>query len=155
MPDTYYIAAAVAAVVTGLVTRKVRWALLAGYTVILFSSMVLNRNPYRTAKFLPHPTMLSMKMPELTSEKIANIIAFIPIGFLVGRKWYGLFYGIAFSVLIECLQLKFRLGYFEADDLIYNMAGTLFSVLLTQLCLLLFGKHRRKKVWKFSYDYTA
>ena len=57
-------------------------------------------------------------------------------------------------MLIECLQLKLRLGYFEADDLIYNTAGTLFSVLLTQLFLLVTGKHRRKNVWNFRYDYT-
>ena len=154
MPGAYYLAAAGAALIVGLITRKWRWAFLAGYVVILFSSMVLNRNPYRTAKFIPEPTMLHMKMPKLTSEKIANIIAFIPIGFLVGKKWWGLFFGIGLSVLIECLQLKLRLGYFEADDLIYNTAGTLLSVLLTQLFLLVTGKRRRKNVWNFSYDYT-
>lgn len=154
MPDTYYLAAAGAALVVGLVTRKWRWALLAGYVVILFSSMVLTRNPYRTAKFILEPTVLHTKIPKLTSEKIANVIAFIPIGFLVGKKWWGLFIGIGFSVLIECLQLKLRLGYFEADDLLCNTAGTLISVLLTQLFLLVTGKRRRKNVWNFRYDYT-
>ena len=40
------------------------------------------------------------------------------------------------------------------DLLICNTAGTLFSVLLTQLFLLVTGKRRRKNVWKFCYDYT-
>ena len=99
-------------------------------------------------------TMLQKELPKLTSEKIANIIAFIPIGFFAGKKWWGLFIGIGFSILIELLQLKFRLGYFETDDLILNTLGTLISLLPTQLFLLVFSRRRQKDVWNFRYDYS-
>ena len=154
MPGNYYAAAVVAALIAGLITRKWRWAFLAGYMVILFSSMVLNRDPYRTAKIITNPTMLQKDLPKLTGEKVANIIAFIPIGFFAGKKWWGLFIGVVFSVLIEILQYKLRLGYFETDDLILNTLGTLISLLPTQFFFLVFGRHRKKDVWNYRFDYV-
>ena len=98
---------------------------------------------------------MEKKMPKLTYEKIANIIAFIPIGLLAGKKWWGLFFGIGFSILIELLQFRLHRGLFEADDLILNAAGTLIGVIPTLLFFLIFGRHRKKKKWYFSWDYPV
>lgn len=59
-----------------------------------------------------------------------NVIMFIPLGFLLpfaSKKTDGLkaalLIGLAFSLLIECLQLINSTGIFELDDLFHNTLG--------------------------------
>ena len=60
---------------------------------------------------------------------IANVLAFIPIGLLLGcafRKlkwWRVLLIGGAFSFLIETLQFVLNRGQTEVDDVIHNVIG--------------------------------
>lgn len=60
-----------------------------------------------------------------------NILLFIPLGFLLGRKgWKAVFLGFLISAFIECAQYLFLLGYCEADDVLNNTIGCGIRVLL-------------------------
>jgi glycopeptide antibiotics resistance protein len=65
-----------------------------------------------------------------------NIILFIPFGFLLcaanrhPRTGRILLLGFLLSLLNEAGQLFFRLGWFEVDDILYNVLGTYVGVLL-------------------------
>ena len=58
-----------------------------------------------------------------------NVVAFIPIGLLLGisfpgMKWWSvLLTGGAFSLLIETLQFFLRRGFAEFDDVGHNVVG--------------------------------
>ena len=75
----------------------------------------------------------SYSHPELRMEIILNYILFIPLGLLLylclGEK-FGLrvvIAGLLLSVSIEIVQLVFRIGLFEFDDMIGNMVGCLIG----------------------------
>ena len=66
-----------------------------------------------------------------------NVIAFMPMGFfqplLSDKKWRGVlvvFNCFIVSLLVETIQLVFRIGCFDVDDLFLNTLGGLFGVLL-------------------------
>lgn len=62
---------------------------------------------------------------------VLNILLFIPLGFLLGRKgWKAILYGFLLSASIECAQYLFLLGYCEADDALNNTIGCGFGILL-------------------------
>ena len=60
---------------------------------------------------------------------IANILMFIPVGFLL-RKPRLIFIGFLFSAAVETIQLLTCTGLFEFDDMIHNTLGTLLGILL-------------------------
>lgn len=71
---------------------------------------------------------------------ILNILLYIPIGYLIpvlwpafarGKMiWKVLLLGGAASILTELIQLTLRLGWFDVDDLLNNMLGTLTGIWL-------------------------
>ena len=62
---------------------------------------------------------------------IANVVLFIPLGFLLGKLigWIGIVAAIGISVVIELIQLLTLRGVFEFDDIIHNTAGALIGML--------------------------
>ena len=71
----------------------------------------------------------SYSHPELRMEIILNYVLFIPLGLLLylclGEK-FGLrvvMAGFLLSVSIELIQLTFKIGVFEFDDMIGNTIG--------------------------------
>lgn len=56
-----------------------------------------------------------------------NILLFVPLGFLLGDK-KGILFGFLLSVTIELVQLIFRLGFCEMDDVLNNTIGTVVGV---------------------------
>ena len=62
-------------------------------------------------------------------EVRANILLFIPIGFLLPLvvKKMPLLWGIGFSLLIEIIQFITRRGTCETDDVISNTIGLLIG----------------------------
>lgn len=59
-----------------------------------------------------------------------NVIGFMPFGFFLpvvsrrGRKWYNaLLLGFSLSLCIETIQLVFKVGSFDVDDLFLNTLG--------------------------------
>lgn len=65
-----------------------------------------------------------------------NTVLFIPFGFLLcaagkrPRTAWVLLLGLLLSLFIEICQLLFRLGFFEADDILHNVLGTYAGILL-------------------------
>ena len=82
----------------------------------------------------------SYSHPELRMEIVLNYILFIPLGLLLylysGEK-FGLrvvMAGFLLSVSIEIVQLVFRIGLFEFDDMIGNTVGCLIGVVVGKMC---------------------
>lgn len=65
----------------------------------------------------------------LTDQFVGNIVAFIPFGFLIvfliTRLTFGstLILTFLLSLCMECLQIGFRVGAFDVDDLLLNTLG--------------------------------
>ena len=78
---------------------------------------------------------------EMFGENILNVLLFVPIGFLAGCGLRGktfkkvLFLGGGLSVIIELLQLIFKKGFCETDDVIHNVLGCLVGYGLVKLIL--------------------
>ena len=76
---------------------------------------------------------------ELFWDNVFNIIAFIPIGLLVGlltHKYHILsatFAGLFFAETIECSQLIWQCGVFDVDDLLFNTIGALVGGLIVAI----------------------
>ncbi|MEE1314954.1 MAG: VanZ family protein [Faecalimonas sp.] len=71
----------------------------------------------------------------ILEQIIFNILVFIPIGWLLFilekmKPLQALAVGAMISLPIEILQLIFRLGLFEWDDMMHNALGCLFGALL-------------------------
>lgn len=75
--------------------------------------------------------------PLLLDEIIMNVVLFIPVGLLLGsiatkdlkkRQWLVVFLlGFCLSIGIELLQMLFKKGSFEIDDIIHNTIGCLLG----------------------------
>lgn len=77
-----------------------------------------------------------------------NILGFIPMGIFLPslfskckRAWVAILYGFELSLFIECLQLLFKVGSFDVDDIILNTLG----VALGYFLFWLFKSFRRQK----------
>ena len=78
----------------------------------------------------------SYSHPELRMEIVLNYMLFIPLGVLLylcfGEK-LGLrvvIAGFLLSTLIELIQLTFKIGVFEFDDMIGNTVGCLIGAVV-------------------------
>ena len=65
---------------------------------------------------------------------VGNIIAFLPIYYERCRKLrYTVLYSFELSLVVEILQLVFKVGSLDVDDLILNTIGGLFGFLIYEL----------------------
>lgn len=71
---------------------------------------------------------------------IGNVAAFAPFGFFLpiisrrSKKWYNtVMFGFVFSLALETLQLAFRVGSFDVDDMLLNTLGAAFGYLCYHL----------------------
>ncbi len=75
------------------------------------------------------------------NHTLLNVAMFVPLGFLfpmidpeeLDRLSYTLPVGLMFSTLIESLQLVFRLGQCDIDDIIANTLGALIGFMIFRL----------------------
>lgn len=65
---------------------------------------------------------------------VENILLFIPFGFVCAwalksarRFWSCALYGLLFSGIIECMQLVTHRGFFQVDDILTNLMGTVIG----------------------------
>ena len=76
-----------------------------------------------------------------------NILLFIPLGFLVGKKgWKAVLFGFLLSAFIELIQYIAVLGYCELDDVLNNAIGAAIGSLLFKK----FGKRIEQFIKKHS-----
>ena len=72
----------------------------------------------------------------LLTQAIMNVVAFIPIGLLLGcsfdrmKWWKVVVIGGAFSLLIETLQFVLKRGFAEVDDVWHNVVGCMIGYML-------------------------
>ena len=108
--------------------------LLVEYVFLLYASTVFFRtmSEERECEFIPfwsYRAIMDGSEPQLLSENIMNIMVFIPVGVLSGVVFQGMNWkklmmiGAGLSVGIEVLQLVFRKGFSEVDDVIHNTLG--------------------------------
>lgn len=140
MPVIYYVVATV--IFVGLmVWKKKKWdlSLLIAYMFLVLAYTVLKRaqgeelnygmEPFWSYKAIFAGGFSPVSRKTLFIQILANVIMFIPIGFLAGRvigKW-SLALGFGFSVLIELVQLLTGRGLFEFDDILHNTIGTIIG----------------------------
>lgn len=80
---------------------------------------------------------------------VGNVLAFVPYGFVLPELYPGLrrLYRISlctfvFSLLVEFLQLFFRVGTFDVDDLLLNTIGGILGYVLLHLSYLVRGIYK-------------
>ena len=108
--------------------------LLAAYILFILMETVLGRESgVGRVELVP---FWSYSHPELRMEIVLNYILFIPLGVLLylcfGEK-FGLrvvIAGFLLSALIELIQLTFKIGVFEFDDMIGNTVGCLIGAVV-------------------------
>lgn len=86
---------------------------------------------------------------------LGNIAAFIPFGFFLPLLWHktGRFFLIllmsfGFSFAVESIQLVYKVGTFDVDDLFLNTLGGLAGYLLLQAFLYARKKYRQHRKGK-------
>ena len=72
----------------------------------------------------------TLGMPLFLINIVGNMVAFMPFGFFLpiisrrNRKWYNtVSFGLIFSLILETLQLIFKVGSFDVDDMLLNTVG--------------------------------
>ena len=142
IPLWFFSFSALLAIAAGIATKKWVPSLLIGYILIILGETLLFRTP--TSIGCELTPFWSYAYSEMKWEIVANILLFIPFGFLSGKLWGWKAIPLAafLSFCIEALQLTLHLGFFEIDDMIHNTVGAALGFLLVLLIHTI--KERRK-----------
>ena len=142
IPFYYYLIAIGLGIVIGLWKKEWRIGVLVGYIFFILTETVLVRKPGALRyELIP---LWSWNSPEHFYQIMANIILFIPIGFLLGKNgWKGLLIAAGLSMAIELIQLITHRGLFEFDDIIHNTLGAVIGFGIWSLA----GKAKRNDFW--------
>ena len=103
---------------------------LSAYCTTVIFRVVRDSNRYALKPFW------SYNKPDLLLENIMNVVAFVPIGLLIGfvfrhiKWWIVLLIGGSISISIEILQLITKRGFSEIDDVIHNVLGCMVGFLI-------------------------
>ena len=145
IPLWFFCFAVLFSIAAGIATKKWIPALLIGYILIILGETLLFRTPNSTGYELT--PFWSYNHPELKWEIIANILLFIPFGFLAGKLWGWKAIPLAafLSFCIEAVQLVLHLGFFEIDDVIHNTLGTVIGYLPILIANKIEKKRKRNK----------
>ena len=92
----------------------------------------INLIPFRTMS----PYLKNITEPYAFKNIIANILAFIPLGFFISNKnpknvFKALIICLGVILSIELIQLFFKIGFFDVDDIILNFIGSLLGVFIS------------------------
>ena len=115
--------------------------LLVEYIFLIYCSTVIFRDArekksYNYKLFWSYEKIRNKYYSNLVPESIMNVVVFVPIGLLataVVRKHrlvYTVAVGLAISVSIEAMQLCFKKGFSESDDVFHNILGCLIGCLI-------------------------
>ncbi len=132
IPAYYYIAAAVLGVCLWPAARKWAVSLVVPYAFLVLAATLLIREPGAEPKY-ELQLFWSYRVWEIQREQIiANVIMFLPIGFLAGAVfgWKSVPLSLGFSAMIESLQLATCRGLFEFDDMVHNTFGAAVGFLI-------------------------
>ncbi|ADL04200.1 VanZ family protein [Lacrimispora saccharolytica] len=83
---------------------------------------------------------------------VGNIVGFMPCGFFLpvisrrSRRWFNtVLLSFLFSLCIETIQLVFKVGSFDVDDMILNTLGGILGYILYKIIQHIRVRVRRKK----------
>ena len=129
--------------------KKISVSLLITYCFLIFATTVLARTTRENVSYNLTPFRLFQidewwAKHDLMLQIRANVLMFVPIGFLLmsaGKGIKGKFVrvlyiivsiiaGVFFSVLIEYMQYRLHRGLCEADDVIHNTIGIAIGIVL-------------------------
>ena len=148
--------------------KGAKWSaglLLVEYMVLLLALAVLTRKvhpsrPFDLTLFWSYRAVYQSGKDALLTQIIANVLAFVPIGLLLGcafgrmKWWKALAIGGGFSILIEVLQFVFRRGFAEFDDVFHNVLGCAIGfgvyVLVAWFVMRIRGKSGKEKSYTFG-----
>lgn len=117
------------------------------YVFLIYSATVVFRVPagFYRYEFTPFWSYDAIRngQNDLLDENYMNILVFIPIGILLTlafekwRWWKVVGTGMLISIIIETMQLAFKQGMCETDDVIHNTLGCVIGYLLSELFIYL------------------
>lgn len=140
--------------------KKVAGLILAEYVFLIYCSTVICRKVseeitgHNFTLFWSYEAIKNGR-EDLVAENIMNVVVFIPVGILLFitqkksvsqlKAWIiAIASGLALSVGIESLQLIFKKGFAEVDDLMHNTLGCFIGC---TLCLIIV------KTWSYSMNW--
>lgn len=140
--------------------RRLCWVLFIGYLIVLTYFMFFSDGFGRSGhdnyaynlvlfkeikRFYKYREMLGMKSFLLNT--VGNVVCFMPFGFILplisrrGGRWYNTFLlSFLLSFGIETIQLIFKVGSFDVDDMFLNTGGGI----LGYICVVIVKYFRRK-----------
>lgn len=136
--------------------KSICFWLLTGYSILMVCLAVCLREPKgnlsvrREVHWEYYRSLSALLSPDV----INNILAFIPIGILVGllsaryRLLKAILAGLFLSETIECSQLIWKRGVFDADDLLNNTLGAMIGGLGAVTIVSLLPRGTRNSVTK-------
>ena len=111
--------------------------LLVEYVILIFCSTVFFRATNESQGHDFHPfwsySAIQEGRIELIPENVMNVVVFVPVGILLGAAfrsmtwWKALMIGGGVSVSIEAMQLIFKRGFSEVDDVMHNTLGCMIG----------------------------
>ena len=117
--------------------------LLSEYLILFFLSTIFCReyNEGQGYNFTPLWSYFALQncKKDFIVQIIMNVVAFIPVGILLGcsfyemRWWKALLIGCGLSIATEILQFAFKLGFAETDDIIHNTTGCLIGIIIYKI----------------------
>lgn len=109
--------------------------------ISLHNSIIENeKDGLRNINLIPFRTMSSylknITEPYAFKNIAANIVIFIPLGFFISNKnpknvFKALIICLGVILSIELIQLFFKIGFFDVDDIILNFIGSLLGVFMS------------------------
>lgn len=114
------------------IRRELSLLLFFEYIIYVFLFTVVYRTEGNIRRYECTP-FWSYDKTELQVQIILNVLAFIPIGILLGcafkgiRWWSVLFIGAGLSFSIEVIQFIMKRGFSELDDIIHNTLGCMIG----------------------------
>ena len=96
----------------------------------------INLIPFRSIS----PYLRNITEPYAFKNIIANILVFIPLGFFVSNKnsknvFKALIICLGVILSIELIQLLFKIGFFDVDDIILNFIGSLIGMGINKILI--------------------
>lgn len=118
---------------------------LVGYIWFILDSTLFGRTDspeyqYKTIPFWSYFAILDGET-NLVKEDILNVALFVPIGLLlycivaVRKWWIALVFGFGLSSCIELLQLVWKRGTCEFDDVFHNTIGCLIGYFIARIII--------------------
>ncbi len=121
-------------------------ALFVLYILVVLSITVISRDTggdHSTSLLRTDLLLEAVQTRSLTSVRhiLQNVALFVPIGFLLpcidreglGHLLYPVLFALAFSILIESIQLFFNLGQADLTDILANVLGAVPGYLVFRL----------------------